>query len=88
MNDLNIFIDLFPSNTSKAVLIALLVLVLTWRHIPILREIRIRFDLSENFMRNFRWLTPLMGFLALVVGVLNLIMLFHIYRLLIQLLKG
>lgn len=51
--------NLIPDYIYKVFFIGIVFLIMFWKKIPILNKIRINIILPEEFMRHFRWLTPL-----------------------------
>ena len=60
MSDFNFFFGLIPERAYKYIVAGLLVLLIFRQRIPILNKIDVKVSLPEDFMRNFRWITPLL----------------------------
>ena len=60
MGEFNFIFGLIPESAYKYIVIALLGLLIFRQKIPILNKIDVKVHLPEEFMRNFRWITPLM----------------------------
>lgn len=69
MSDFDLFFGLIPEASYKYIVMALLFLVLFRQKIPILNKIDIKIHLPEEFMRNFRWITPLMITVLLILNI-------------------
>lgn len=60
MSDFNFFFGIIPESSYKYIVMALVALLILRQKIPILNKIDVTIRLPEEFMRNFRWITPLM----------------------------
>lgn len=60
MSDFNFMFSLIPESAYKYIVLSILILFVFWKRIPVLNKIDVRIRLPEEFMRNFRWITPLM----------------------------
>lgn len=64
MSEFNLITALIPDHLYKYIVMGLIFLLIFRQRIPILNKIDVTVKLPEEFMRHFRWLTPL-----LVVGI-------------------
>jgi len=71
VSDFDLFFKLIPENAYKYIVMALLALLVFRQKIPILNKIDVTVRLPEEFMRNFRWITPLMVAGLYVVWIMN-----------------
>lgn len=62
MSEINFLLDLIPEATYKYIVAILIGLFVFKNKIPILNKIDIKFHFPEEFMRSFRWITPLLVF--------------------------
>lgn len=60
MSDFNFFFGFIPERAYKYIVMGLLFLLIFRQKIPFLNKIDVTIKLPEEFMRNFRWITPLM----------------------------
>lgn len=60
MSDFDFIFGLIPERAYKYIVMALVALLIFRQKIPILNKIDVRIHLPEEFMRHFRWLTPLL----------------------------
>lgn len=60
MSDFQFFFGLIPERAYKYIVMALLGLLIFRQKIPILNKIDVKVHLPDEFMRHFRWITPLM----------------------------
>lgn len=67
MSDLKILLDLLPERFYALIVIALIFLFLFKDKIPIVNKIEVKVHLPDEFMRHFRWITPLMGIIQIII---------------------
>ena len=60
MSEFDFIFGLIPERAYKYIVMALLALLIFRQKIPVLNKIDVRVHLPEEFMRHFRWITPLM----------------------------
>lgn len=60
MTEFNFFFGIIPEAAYKYILMSLLALIFLRDKIPIINKIDIKIRLPDEFMRHFRWITPLM----------------------------
>lgn len=80
MGDFDLFFGIIPERAYKYIVMALVGLFVFKNRIPILDKIDVRIHLPDEFMRHFRWITPLLS-------AIQLIFLLVIYRVLMQILN-
>jgi len=79
MGDFDLLFGIIPERAYKWIVAALVFLLVFKDKIPIVNKIDVRIHLPDEFMRHFRWITPLLSLIQLVF-------LFVIYKVLMQIL--
>jgi hypothetical protein len=60
MSEFNFFFGLIPDGAYKYIVAGLIFLLVFKDKIPVINKIDVTIKLPEEFMRHFRWITPLM----------------------------
>lgn len=82
MSDISFIASFIPDNAYKVIVLGLIAILIFRNKIPILNKIDVRFHFPEEFMRSFRWITPVLCLVTIGIQIIILFYMREIFHLL------